>query len=194
MKSGTRALGIAESYGARGPRDGDPTTSTLAGVVTKSTGTVDGFSFGSCTVGGLDSTESILHLFDRLDRPDVRYLLVAGVALAWYNILELDVLCDAVDRPVIAVTFEESEGLQSALEAAFEGAALATRVDRYQALPDRESVTLHDEQCFLRALGVDLTEAREIVRECTLSGGRPEPLRVARQAARAADQWRGSNA
>jgi hypothetical protein len=193
MKSGTRALGIAESYGARGPPDGDPTTSTLAGVVTNVTGTVDGFSFGSCTVGGLDSTAAVIGLVERLDRPDVRYLLVAGVALAWYNILELDALSQAVDRPVLAVTFEDSDGLEPALHRAFEGTERQTRVERYRALPDRDPVTVDEEQCFVRAVGLDAEEATRVVREYTLSGGRPEPVRVARQAARAADRWRGTD-
>jgi hypothetical protein len=189
MKPGTRALGIAESYGARSPDESN--TSTLAGVVTKRNGTVDGFSFGSCTVGGLDSTDAVIDLVDRLDRPDVRYLLIAGVALAWYNILDLDAVQAAVGRPVVAVTFEESEGLEPALNRAFEEQALTDRLERYRALPAREPVTVDGEQCFLRAVGLDTIEAATIVREYTLAGGRPEPLRVARQAARAADQWSG---
>jgi endonuclease V-like protein UPF0215 family len=192
MKPGTRALGIAESYGAGNPPADDPETSTLAGVVTKRNGTVDGFSFGACTVGGLDSTDAVIDLVERLDRPDVRYLLVAGVALAWYNILDLGAVQQTVDRPVIAVTFEESEGLEPALRREFGGETLQTRLDRYQTLPDREPVRVDDEQCFVRATGLDTSEATGIVRDYTLSGGRPEPLRVARQAARAADQWRGT--
>jgi len=192
MKSGTRALGIAESHGARGPEDGAPVRSTVAGVVTKARGTVDGFSFGTCTVGGSDSTDAVLDLVDRLGREDVRYLLVSGVALAWYNLLDLEALYEGTDRPAIVVTYEESEGLEEALSAAFEGEALERRLEAYRALPDRYAVSIGEEQLFVRAVGLDTDEAASVVRSYTLAGGRPEPLRVARLAARAADQWRGN--
>ena len=42
---------------------------------------VDGFAFGSCTVGGTDATDAVVALWDRLDREDVRDKLTElGVA------------------------------------------------------------------------------------------------------------------
>lgn len=182
MKAGVRAIGIAESF--RGDR------STLAGVVIRADRVIDGVALGSCTVGGTDATTSVIDLFERLGREDVRYVLVAGIAPAWYNILDLDTIQTALDRPVLAVTFEESQGLESALRDAFEGEALETRLQRYRSLPPRERLVVNDEPVFVRAVGVDTSEARDVVRAFTPEGGRPEPLRVARLIARAADQWR----
>jgi len=42
---------------------------------------------------------------------------------------------------------------------------------------------------FVRGVGLADDEAADVVRAFTPEGGRPEPLRVARLAARAADAW-----
>ncbi|GKZ13210.1 DUF99 family protein [Haladaptatus sp. T7] len=183
MKSGVRALGVAESY----RRD----TSTLAGVVTRASRVTDGFVFGDCTVGGTDVTDGIIDLVERLNREDVRYVLVGGIALAWYNVVDMHRLHEATDRPVIAVTFEKSDGLLESLEAEFSGDALDRRRERYRGQPPRRELSVNDQTVFVRQVGLPEGEARDVVRAFTPEGGRPEPLRVARLAARAADEWRG---
>ncbi|WP_336036108.1 DUF99 family protein [Halobacterium yunchengense] len=179
MKSGTRALGVAESYRGR--------ESTLAGAVVRASRVADGFSFASCTVGGLDATDAVVECYDRLDREDVRYVFVAGVAPAWFNVVDLYAVHDAVDRPVLSVSFERSEGLADAIEREFDGAAAADRLAVYDRQPDREPVAVNGERVFVRSVGCD--EPREVVRAFTPAGGRPEPLRVARLAARAGDDY-----
>jgi endonuclease V-like protein UPF0215 family len=184
MKAGVRALGVAESY-AR-----DAGSSTLAGVVCRGDRTVDGCAFATCTVGGSDVTDAIGTLYDRLDREDVRYVLVAGIALSWYNLLEPRVLAERLDRPVIAVTFEASEGLEDALREAFDGEALDERLERYHGLSERHATTIDGHDLFYRAAGLDPTESVRVLEHFTAEGGRPEPLRVARLAARAGDDLR----
>ena len=95
MKSGVRALGIAESY------RGD--SSTLAGVVCRASRVIDGFVFGSCRVGGTDATAAMVDCWERLDREDVRYVLIAGIAPAWYNLVDLSAVHDAVAAPQVVV-------------------------------------------------------------------------------------------
>jgi hypothetical protein len=190
-KPGTRAVGIAESYTGR---EGD--RSTLGGVVTRADRTTDGFAFADCTVGGLDATDAVVAIYDALDREDVRYVFLAGVAPAWYNLLDLHAVRAAVDRPVLAVTFEASDGLDSGLRDAFDGDALAARLERYARLPDRVPVDVNGHTVYVRSVGLaeDAPGVTELVRVFTPAGGRPEPLRVARLAARAADDWRHRDA
>lgn len=190
MKAGVRALGVAESY--RG-RSGTGAASTLAGVVARASRVVDGFAFGSCTVGGTDATEGVLGLWETLDRADVRYLLLAGIAPAWYNVLDLHRLHEAVGRPVLSISFEESDGLEPALREAFSGDALDVRLDAYRRQPPRRRLPVDGETVFVRSVGDADGEAADVVRAFTPEGGRPEPLRVARLAARAADAWAGTD-
>jgi len=173
---------VAESY------RGD--TSTLAGVVVRVDRSVDGFAFETCTVGGTDSTTAIRSLFETLDREDLRYLFVAGIAPAWYNVVDIRTLHEQVGLPVLAVSFEVSDGLTDAIEAAFDTETAATRVDTYQAQPPRRAVDVGDETVYLRSVGLSEERAVEALRAFTPAGGRPEPLRVARLAARGVDTFR----
>ncbi|WP_318567546.1 DUF99 family protein [Salinigranum marinum] len=184
MKPGVRAVGVAASDGAR---EGDP--SVLCGAVVRADRVADDFSFAACTVGGTDATTAIESIVADLDREDARYLLVSGVAPAWFNVVDLSRLADLTERPVLSVSFEESAGLEPALREAFDGDALDRRLGTYRALPPRRRVDVNDETVFVRAVGCDDDEAARLVRAFTPEGGRPEPLRVARLAARGARRW-----
>jgi endonuclease V-like protein UPF0215 family len=179
MKPGTRALGVAESY--RGE------TSTLAGAVVRADRALDGLAFGSCTVGGRDATGAVCELFSTLDREDVRYVLVSGIAPAWFNVLDLHRIHEHVSRPVCSVSFEASPGLENALRREFSGEALDQRLETYERQPPRHGAEVNGHAIYWRALGIDGSAVRELLSAFTPEGGRPEPLRVARIAARAAD-------
>lgn len=181
MKAGTRALGIAESF-----TDED---STLAGVLMTASGRVEDFVFGTCTVGGTDVTEEMVDMIDRLGREDARVILIAGVALAWYNILDVEQLAERVDPPIIVVTFEESEGLEEAINEAFTGKERDDRLTRYQALPPREEHHVNGQTLYVRSIDVSRDRVDEILQAYMGdASSRPEPLRVANLAARAVDE------
>jgi len=178
VKPGTRAVGVAVSGG------GD--RATVAGAVVRASRVVDGFSFADCGVGGLDSTAAVVDCYERLDREDVQYVLLAGVAPAWFNVVDLHAVRDAVDRPVLAVSFEASDGLREPIEREFSGAARADRLAVYESLPDRRPLDVNGERVFVRSVGCEAPD--EVVAAFTPEGGRPEPLRVARLAARAVER------
>lgn len=185
VKPGARALGVAES--ARGDD-----RSTLAGAVVRADRVVDGLAFRTCTVGGHDATDAVRDLADGLGREDVQYLFLGAIAPAWYNLLDLEAIAAHADRPTIAVTFEASEGLEPALREAFSGAELENRLETYRSLPPRCERQVNGERIYVRAVGIDDYDAAGVVEAYTPVGGRPEPLRVARLAARAADAYKGN--
>lgn len=182
MKSGVRAVGIAESYSAE--------RSTIAGVVVRADRVVDGAFFRTCTVGGMDATDRVIDGLLSLSREDTAFVLIAGIAPAWFNILDLRIIHAEIGLPVICVSFEDSPGLKPAIEAAFSGAEQAERIDRYTQQPARESIVINDNSMYYRAVGMEDESPDRILRHFTPVGGRPEPLRVARILARAADSWR----
>ncbi|WP_058366460.1 endonuclease dU [Haloparvum sedimenti] len=177
MKPGSRSLGVAF-------RDADE-RSRIAGAVVRTDGVLDGLAYGGCSVGGRDATASVAALFDRLDREDVHRVLCAGVAPAWFNLIDLEALHETVDRPVLSVSFEESEGLAGALREQFSGDALEDRLAVYRSLPPRRAVAVGDRTLYVRAVGTNDETAAAVVRELTREGHRPEPVRAARIAARA---------
>ena len=50
---------------------------------------IDGFVFGHSTVGGDDATDVILSMYEKLDRPDVSFLLISGIVISLYNIVDV---------------------------------------------------------------------------------------------------------
>ncbi|WP_436934238.1 DUF99 family protein [Halovenus marina] len=180
MKSGARALGIAESY--------TTDSSTVAAVVVRADRVVEAFAFDTWAVGGTDATDTILTLVDRLGREDIPLLFVSGIAPAWYNIVDLERIYTETEMGVLSVSFEESEGLESAITTEFTGEKRARRLELYRAQPERNRVDIDEETVFVRSLGVE--DPERVVRAFTPEGGRPEPLRVARAAARGADAAR----
>ncbi|MFW5984137.1 MAG: DUF99 family protein [Halobacteria archaeon] len=178
MKQGVRALGVAESYRGEG---GD---SYLAGAVVRASGTVDGLEFTTTTVGGTDATEAVVRLYDSTDREDVRLLMLSGVALSWYNIVDLCAVHEATEVPVVSVTYEGSEGLQDSIRDEFDGDARDERLAVYDSLPERRCVTVDGTDLYVRSIGASEDRSDDWIRGFTLTGGRPEPVRVARLAAR----------
>ncbi|MEZ3115918.1 DUF99 family protein [Halobaculum sp. MBLA0147] len=201
MRSGTRAAGIAVS-------DGE-TTATVCGAVVRADRVLDGLAFGECTVGGTDATATVASLSVVADRPDVQYVLCAGLAPAWFNLLDLHRLHERADCPVLSVSFEASPGLDPALREQFDGDALAERRAIYERQPPRRRVVLDADAAetgtgegsadaadavWVRAVGCDHETAAAVVRAYTPAGsGRPEPLRVARLAARAGRTYGGDD-
>ena len=177
-KPGSRAVGIAASDG--------PEHSQLCGAVVRADRVVEDLVFARCTTGGTDATAACCELLTRVGRPDARWILLAGIAPAWFNLIDLNRLHTAADRPVIAVSFEDSDGLEAPLGEQFSGTALQQRLATYRELPQRTAVTVGDTELWIRAVGIETETATEVVAGfCPDGGGRPEPLRVARLAARA---------
>ncbi|MFB6096825.1 MAG: DUF99 family protein [Haloferacaceae archaeon] len=191
MKSGVRALGVAESYqGATAGPAPDP-ESVLAGAVVRADRVLDGLAFETCTVGGSDATDAVLALARDLGREDVRYLLLSGIAPAWFNLLDLRRLHAELDVPVLSVSYGGSPGLADALRAEFADEALETRLETYRDQPPRRELAVGDDRVFVREVGIEADAADAVVRGFTPAGsGRPEPLRVARLAARAGRRFR----
>jgi hypothetical protein len=175
-KKGLRAFGIAESSSGR-------TCSTLAGVVMRKDLRIDGFSFGKVTVGGMDATDSILGMVRVLDRRDINVIMLSGCVIAWFNVADPARIANESGIPVICVTYEESEGLEADIRHHFPEDEV--RITAYRRLGERIPVILHTHQTiFLRAYGLDPTDAMKLCNDFTLEGKIPEPLRVARLCSR----------
>jgi endonuclease V-like protein UPF0215 family len=171
-KKGLRAFGIAESFA-------DRSRSTLAGVVIRKDLRIDGFSFGTVSVGGMDATDSILGMVRRLNRRDINVIMLSGCVIAWFNVLDPLRISHEAEIPVICVSYEDSNGLESDIRNHFHGDE--ARVVAYRRLGERIPVTLHTgHTIFLRAFGLNQTDAMKLCNDFTLEGKIPEPLRVAR--------------
>jgi len=109
-KKGIRGLSIAESFSQTSKK------SVLSGIVISTDLVIDGFVFGHSTVGGDDATDAILAMHEKLDRPDVSFLLISGIVISLYNIVDVKRISEKIGLPVIGVTYEESPGIEEAIK------------------------------------------------------------------------------
>jgi len=173
-KSGVRVLGIGESF------DREDKKSVVVGVVMRGDFRIDGFSVCRPTVGGTDSTDSLISLFERLERPDVRAFMLGGSVISWFNIVDIVKLHGATDVPVVSVSYNPSEGIEKYLKEYFP-VDWKSRLQILKRAGTRKEVPLKTgHQVYLSISGLSITRAKQLVNQFTLDGKIPEPIRVAR--------------
>ncbi len=171
-KKGLRCLAIAESFRQ------NSTKSILSGIVMRKDFLIDGFVFGNATLEGNDATDAILKMYYELNRPDVSYILISGLIVSLYNIIDIKKLFDLLKVPIIGVTYHDSHGIESSLKHHFPNSYLS-KLSEYKKLGQREKITLKTNyDVFVRLEGCTLSEAEKILNDLTLQGSYPEPLRV----------------
>lgn len=172
-KKGLRGLAIAESFTQNSQK------SVLAGVVMRRDFVIDGFVFGNSTLEGNDATDVILSMYKKLERTDISYLLISGIILSLYNIVDIKKISESLNIPVIAVTYKESKGIDDAIKHHFPN-SYETKLKEYEKLEDREQITLHTSyDVYVRKEGCNISDVTRLLNNLTLQGTFPEPLRVA---------------
>src|SRR5918911_3815563 len=178
-KKGLRVFAVAESFRKFNIK------STLAGVVMRRDLIIDGIVFGTATLKGNDSTENILCMFKSLKRDDVNCIMLDGLIISMYNILNGELIQKETGLPVIAITFEDSKGLEDNIRHHFPDNS-DLKLEQYAKLGRRNQVILKTgKPLFIRYWGLSLKCAIAILNSFTLQGSIPEPIRVAKLAARA---------
>ena len=108
-KQGLRGLAISESFTQNSKK------SVLSGIVMSTDLVIDGFVVGHSTVGGDDATDVILSMYESLDRPDVSFLLISGIVISLYNIVDVKRISEKIGLPVIGVTYKDSGDIKDAI-------------------------------------------------------------------------------
>ena len=171
-------LGVAESFKA------SKSSSTVAGVVMRRDLIIDGVVFGSVTIKGNDSTQNILSMVRSLKRSDVNCIMLDGLIISIFNIIEGEEINEKSGIPVIAITFRDSLGLEETIRRHFPNDSL--KLEQYHKLGQREKMVLKTGKLvFVRYWGLNWREASSIINSFTLQGSIPEPIRIAKLVARA---------
>ena len=172
-KKGLRCLAIAESFRRNSQQ------SILSGVVMRRDFQIDGFVFGNATIEGDDATNQILKMYNKLERPDVSYVLISGLIISMYNIIEIKKLFKKLQIPIIGITYNESEGLEDAIKHHFP-MSFDKKISQYKKIGNRKKITLKtNRDVFVRCEGCSLRETEHLLNTITVQGSVPEPLRVA---------------
>ncbi|MFQ5475549.1 MAG: DUF99 family protein [Nitrosopumilus sp.] len=171
-KKGLRGLAIAESFKQNSLK------SIFSGIVMRRDFVIDGFVFGSATLEGDDATDTILEMYDDLQRPDISYVLISGLIVSMYNIINIKKLYESLKIPIIGISYNDSSGLEDALKHHFSN-SFESKIIAYQKLGKREKITLNtSHDVFIRKEGCTLNDVKHLLNALTLHGSVPEPIRV----------------
>ena len=96
---------------------------------------IDGFSFTTTTVGGMDATDSVIDLYRSFTRGDINLIMIGGGVISWYDIIDPFRVYDETHRGVIIVTYEESDGIEDDIARHFPGDS--ARIAAYRNLGRR---------------------------------------------------------
>src|ERR1051325_4289497 len=131
-KKGQRILAIAESF-----RKND-TKSTLAGIVMRRDFVIDGIVYADSTIGGNDGTDKIISIIKSLRRNDVNCVLLGGLIISLFNIINGKQIREKTGLPVIAMSVKKVIGLKSLLP----GIDSGQKILDYLNLEDRKHFRL----------------------------------------------------
>ena len=177
-KNGIRGLSISESF------EKQEKHSLLAGVVMSNEFLIDGFVFENATLRGDDITEKILMMYKKLNRDDISYLLLPGTILSMYNIVDIDMIFEQLQFPIIAVNSKDSSGLHDTLKHHFPN-NFENKLEQYEKLGPRQIIHLKSKnEFYLRIRGCTVKDCKTLLDQITLQGSIPEPLRVSQTLAK----------
>jgi len=181
-KKAIRCLGIAESFRKENKY------AVLVGVVMRSDFLIDGVYIERVTVGGMDSTKAVIRMYYNTGRNDINFILINGVIISYYNIIDLSEVFNSVKIPVISVTYRESKGLEEIIRKNFPD--WKERVEVYRKNGKRVPLPLRTGYIvYVRYFGVDFRECMHLVNKFTVEGKHPEPIKVAKMIARSVNKY-----
>ena len=175
-KKGMRILGIAESFQKQ------DRNSILAGIIMRRDLVVDGIIYSDTTVGGNDGTKKIISMIESLGRTDINCVLLGGLIISLFNIVNGKDINEETKIPVIAISYRKSAGIKGSIY----GKDEKEKMSNYRKLQERKSLTLWTgKTIYVRQWGIEFSDTSNLLNSLVTQGAKPEPLRLAALAARA---------
>src|SRR2546425_4088154 len=174
MKAKSRFLGIDDA-----PFRFSDETVPVVGVVVQAPSYIEGVLTTLAEVDGHDATERIASMVRRSRyRAGLAAILIDGTAVGGFNVIDIDAVRAAVDRPVVTVTRKKPNlgSIETALRRRFDDwqERLAT-IRRHEI----EAIRTRHGSGLVAYVGASPTQGQEALSLTTLPRGLPGPLRVA---------------
>jgi hypothetical protein len=176
LKDQIRVCGIDDSPFDFGNRRAK---ATVIGAVVRVPSYLEGVLRFEISVDGDDATGAIAEALDNSRfLEQIKAVMIDGVSLAGFNIVDIALLSRGLSLPVVTVTRDKPDmgSIRVALSKYFED--WERRFATISALPLVEMQTEHN-PVFVSYAGLTEDEARGLVKKTTVRGAIPEPLRMA---------------
>jgi uncharacterized protein len=151
----------------------------VVGVVFRGGVSIDGVMHTTVALDGLDATEKLAAMINGSPhKHQLRLVMLNGVTLAGFNLVDLPKLHADTGLPVIALTQvkPDLDDIHSALGHLPDS---ETRWRIIQNAGEIHQVTNHGSKLYMGLAGITLSEALVVLDLTTVRGSLPEPLRVA---------------
>ncbi|HEV8361722.1 MAG TPA: DUF99 family protein [Candidatus Thermoplasmatota archaeon] len=174
MKPEVRVLGIDD-----GPFTWEQGHADVVGVLMRAGSYVEAVMRTRVAVDGEDGTQAMLNMIlGSRYREAIQVVMLDGVSVGGFNVLDLDAMHQALELPVMTVTRDppDRDAIEAAVRKHFPDAE--RRIALLQRHPLHRVDTAHN-PVWVKAVGMGLEDARDLVRATTVRGALPEPLRLA---------------
>ena len=174
MKRQIRLLGIDDS-----PFTFNDKYGVVIGVVMRGGSYLECVLRNQVTIDGNDSTFVCKNMIQNTrHKKQLRAMLLDGIALGGFNVVDIHQLYNDTNIPIITITRDKPdfEKIKLALKKNF-----GDWEDRWKIMSRGklyEVKTSHN-PIFVKCVGIDIEEAKEIIKLSTIRGVIPEPIRVA---------------
>lgn len=123
-------------------------------------------------------------MYKKLNRDDISFIMISGLIISLYNIIDIKKIWHDIKIPIIGVTYDDSQGIEDAIKFHFPD-SYQSKIKEYRNLGERTKLLLHSgHDLYVRIEGCTISETKNLLNAFTLQGSVPEPLRVAQMLAR----------
>ncbi len=149
----------------------------LVGTIIRSPQYIEGFVYKRIKIDGLDSTDRIIDSIQYKYRDQLECIFTHGLTFAGFNVMNCKKIYENLNVPLIAITkkIPDMKNVKSALEKHFDDWEL-----RYSlfSMPDENVIKINGGQIFIQYYGTSYENAEYLIKNFTISGHIPEPIRI----------------
>lgn len=174
MKAQVRVLGIDDA-----PFSFEDETVEVVGVMVRIPSYVEGILVSEVQVDGEDATDQLTDMIKNSRfREGLSLIMMDGVALGGFNVIDIQQLHERVAVPVATVTKKEPDigSIEKALQARFSDWRKRLDIIKRSIL---QRVETPHRPLYVYAVGLPLEDVKGLIRRSTVRGALPEPLRLA---------------
>jgi endonuclease V-like protein UPF0215 family len=174
MKKQVRLLGIDDA-----PFSFDDVLSSIIGVVMRGGSYIEGVLRDQIEIDGDDATQKIsAMILNTRHKTQLRAVLLDGVAVGGFNVVDIEALHVSTGIPVITVTRDapDLDAIQRALQNNFDDWKRRWDLLTRGTL---QCITTKHNPIYVKSVGISEEETKEIITLSTIRGVIPEPIRVA---------------
>ena len=178
MKKQVRILGIDD-----GPFSFNQDKTIVVGIIMRGNGYMEGVIKDVIDIDGNDGTSVLTNMINSTKHHNqIRTVMIDGVAVGGFNVIDIDYLYKYTKIPIITVTRDKPnyESMKLALKNKFMD--WNKRWDIIKRHTPHEIKTQYN-PIYVTNVGIDEKETEEIIKMSTIRGVIPEPIRVAHMVA-----------